>query len=429
MNKDNPFQKQRFSAHLGLERITELCSRLGDPHRQFRSIHIGGTNGKGSTAAYLASVLEHHGYRVGLFTSPHLVDYRERFRINGDLISAEELAAISAEVNELMSKIEAEFPEYGTFTMFEGAAATAFLYFSAQNVDWAVIEVGLGGRFDATNILHPEISVITPVGHDHVDRLGPTLADVAREKAGIIKSRVPVCVSEQLPEVERVLRAAAADREAPYFSLKDVDWQPHKWNLFGGELIYPALDSHPFSVQLLGRHQLVNAAAALLALQVLGERGLRLNPKLIRNGLAAAQWPGRLQVVSRDPLVIFDGAHNRESFLALADALDELVHRKLTFVIGMSADKNPSIIEPLLPLAERILFTESENSRLGAKSAAELRDYAADRGIEAHITAFADLPNTIFEYDPVCVCGSLYLIGDLQAAVLKENRGHPSIKT
>ena len=180
MNKDNPFQKQRFSAHLGLERITELCSRLGDPHRQFRSIHIGGTNGKGSTAAYLASVLEHHGYRVGLFTSPHLVDYRERFRINGDLISAEELAAISAEVNELMSKIEAEFPEYGTFTMFEGAAATAFLYFSAQNVDWAVIEVGLGGRFDATNILHPEISVITPVGHDHLDRLGPTLADVAR---------------------------------------------------------------------------------------------------------------------------------------------------------------------------------------------------------------------------------------------------------
>jgi len=421
VDNHHPFQKQqRFSAYLGLERITELCARLGDPHRQFRSIHIGGTNGKGSTAAFIANVLKHHGYRVGLFTSPHLVDYRERFRINDELIAAEVLAQISARVQVLIAEIEMEYPGYGPFTWFEGAAAVGFTYFAEESVDYAVIEVGLGGRFDATNILNPEITVITPIGHDHLDRLGPTLEDAAGEKAGIIKPNVPVIVSEQVPEVEQVLRAVAAGMVAPYYSLNDLEWRPLTWDLSGGELAFPTLDSDPFKIKLLGKHQLTNAATALLALQVLQQKGLLLESELIRTGLANTRWPGRLQVVSQSPLVLFDGAHNREGLAALAGALTDLIDRKITFVIGMSADKEPNLLEPLLPLAERIYFTEAQNSRTGTASAAELKDYAVNRGVDADCVALAQIPEVIFAHDPVCVCGSLYLIGDIQAAIFEK---------
>lgn len=430
MNNQHPFgERQRFTSHNGLERIAVLCAKLGNPQHRFRSIHIAGTNGKGSTAAMIASVLEAHGWKVGLFTSPHLVDYRERFRINGRKIAPDDLARITTAVKAQMHIIETEYPETGAFTQFEAATAAGFVYFAEEQVDFAVIEVGLGGRLDATNVLAPEICVITPIGHDHLDRLGPTLADVAREKAGIIKAGVPVVASVQPSEVEWVLRVAAAERKAPYHSLKDVSWQPLRWDLTGGELRFPLLDEAPFCIQLLGRHQLTNAAAALLALEVLQQGGLQLALPLVHKGMAVCRWPGRLEVISREPLVILDGAHNREGFLALAAALNDLAGEKFTFVLGLSAGKELEIIDPLLPLAKQVYATESLNSRIGVTSAAELTEYIRSRGVAADCVELAQVPQLLKADGPVCVCGSLYLIGDVQALLIGEQEGYHSSKT
>ncbi|MDI9418954.1 MAG: bifunctional folylpolyglutamate synthase/dihydrofolate synthase [Firmicutes bacterium] len=430
MNKAHPFSnRKRFTSHLGLERFAGLCARLGNPQAQFRAIHIAGTNGKGSTAALIAGVLQAHGFRVGLFTSPHLIDYRERFQINGQKIPEEDLGRISALVKEQMLGLEAEYPEGGAFTQFEAAAAVGFTYFAREQVDYGVIEVGLGGRLDATNVLTPEISVITPVGHDHLERLGPTIEDVAREKAGIIKAGVPVVAAPQLSAVDQVLRTAAAKLGAPYHSLDQTRWQPLEWDLEGGALVYPILGRTPFRIQLPGKHQLDNAATALLALKVLQERGFPLQPHRAREGMAGCRWPGRLQITSRNPLVIFDGAHNREGFLVLADSLRHLSEEKFTFVIGLSAGKDPAVIDSLLPLAKRVFATESRNSRIGAVPASELTDYVRSRGISADCVDFYRLPPVLKMDDPVCVCGSLYLIGDLQALIVRNHEGYLPTKT
>ncbi|HHX01684.1 MAG TPA: bifunctional folylpolyglutamate synthase/dihydrofolate synthase [Firmicutes bacterium] len=430
MNNQQPFsERQRFTSHLGLERIAGLCARLGNPQHQFRAIHVAGTNGKGSTAALIASVLQAHGWRVGLFTSPHLIDYRERFRINGQMIPLEELARIGAAVKEQMQYIETEYPEYGIFTQFEAATAVSFTYFAQNQVDFGVIEVGLGGRLDATNVLAPEIGIITPIGHDHLERLGPAIEDVAREKAGIIKANMPVVASAQLPQVDYVLRSTAAKLNAPYYSLDDTQWQPLKWSLEGGELKFPLLDEAPFKIQLLGKHQLANAATALLALKVLKDRGLQLDLPSIHKGMADCQWPGRLQIISRQPFVLFDGAHNREGFLALAESLEHLTEKKFSLILGMSADKELEIIDPLLPFARKVFATESRNSRIGVTSASELTDYIRSRGVLAESVDFAQLPSILKTNDPVCVCGSLYLIGDLHALILKEHEGYRQLKT
>jgi len=426
---NQPFgERQRFTIHTGLQRIAELCARLGNPQRQFRSIHIAGTNGKGSTAALIAGALQAQGWKVGLFTSPHLIDYRERFRINGRKISPEDLARISAAVKTQIDLIEETHSEYGPFTQFEAAAALGFCYFAQERVDYGVIEVGLGGRLDATNILVPEICVITPIGHDHLERLGPSLIDVAREKAGIIKTDVPVAASVQLPEVEQVLRAAAAELKAPYHSLADVSWQPLRWDLEGGELIFPALGAAPFKIQLIGRHQLANAATALLALKVLQDGGLKLDLQLVHRGMAECRWPGRLEVVSREPLAILDGAHNREGFLALAHTLRSLTEERFTFVLGLSANREVEIIDPLLPLARQVFAVESQNSRNGVIPAAELTEYVRSRGILAECAELAQVPALLKSFGPVCVCGSLYLIGDVQALIMGGDEGNRPTK-
>lgn len=423
MSKDSPFAKRlRFGSKLGLERIAMLCKKLGDPQFKYKTIHIAGTNGKGSTAAVLANVLKQNHYNVGLFTSPHLVDYRERFQINGDLISADDLEEVSLGVNQAMTEVEQLYPQYGSFTEFEAAAAVGFVYFAEKQVDYAVFEVGLGGRLDATNVIIPEISIITSIGHDHLDRLGPTSRDVAGEKAGIIKANVPVISGLQLPEVDAVLEETAAGLNCEYYRLCDVNWQPCHYNLSGGKLLFPYFSQQEFEIELLGKHQLENTAVALLALQILHKHGLRLNETDIRSGLAAAHWPGRLEVISKQPLVILDGAHNQEGIKVLVSALVDLLppKSKIAFIIGLSADKSNNLIDPLVPLAKRMIFTESQNSRLGVTPAVKLRDYALSLGVQAEsmISTAAALKAVAGE-DIICICGSLYLIGDIKSLMLR----------
>lgn len=419
MRRVNPFNDRlRFGSQLGLERITELCRRLGNPQNHFKAIHIAGTNGKGSVASMLANILSHNNYRTGMFTSPHLVDYRERFQIDDQWISSDQLESITDEVNLVMENIELTFPELGMFTEFEAATAVGFMYFAHNKVDYAVIEVGLGGRLDATNVVNPLISVITPVSYDHQDRLGETIAEIANEKAGIIKLGSPVVVGKQVIEAEQALRMRAEQLGCDYTRVEDVNWRPLDWSLAGGEIVFPYFSDSIFKVGLLGKHQLENAATVLTVLKKLNEIGLKLEPTKIQTGLATAKWPGRLQLISQKPLLLLDGAHNQEGIAALVDSLAKILKPsdKITFLVGLSANKSPSLLEPLFSFAKRMIVTEVKNSRVGSLDPREVCHYLNQNDIDGQCFETVEQAlNVISNEDQVCICGSLYLIGEVQA--------------
>jgi len=409
--------RQRFGSHLGLERIALVCEALGNPQKDLKFVHIAGTSGKGSVAAYLAAVLKRSGLRVGLFTSPHLVDYAERFQLNGDLIDAETLEMVVDQAEWACRQVEEEHPEYGPVTEFELATAAGFLFFRQARADIVVLETGLGGRLDATNVVKPEISVITTVHLDHQDRLGSTVEEIAREKGGIIKEGVPVISGAKLPEADDVLREIARAKGAPYFRVKDVPWEGLGWDLGGGRLLFPGLGE--VSIGLLGDHQLENAAVALLTLEKLRESGYNLPDEAIYGGMKEAVWPGRLEIVSPSPLFILDGAHNQEGLTALERSLRELQERcgaeKFTIVFGMLGNKDCGLLDPLLPLARRFVFTAAQSSRLPPMQPEILKAYVESRGVEA--SAFSSVVQALEEAqktNPVCVCGSLYLVGEVK---------------
>lgn len=409
--------RERFGSHLGLERIELVCAALGHPEKELKCIHIAGTSGKGSVSAFLASVLQRSGLRVGLFTSPHLEEYAERFQINGELIPAETLRAVVAQAEAACRRVEQQHPELGPVTEFELATAAGFLYFHQAGVDLVVLETGLGGRLDATNVVHPLLTVITTVHLDHQDRLGNTVAAIAWEKGGIIKPGVPVISGAKLPEAQGVLRELARAKGAPYLSTWDLDWSPGGWDLEGGRLDFPGLGE--VQIGLLGYHQVENAAIALLAIRELRELGYNLPDAAIYQGMKEVLWPGRLEVVSRQPLLILDGAHNQEGLAALAQSLRHLQEccgvGAFTIVFGMLGNKSLELVEPLLPVARRFVFTAAKNGRLAPMDPERLQEYAASRGLEA--LAYPDADQALAaagSSDPVCVCGSLYLVGEIK---------------
>jgi dihydrofolate synthase/folylpolyglutamate synthase len=410
-------ERERFGSHLGLERIGLVCAALGNPQQDLKFIHVAGTSGKGSVSASLAAVLQRSGLQVGLFSSPHLVSYAERFQINGELIAAEDLQSVVARAEEACRQVEAEHPEYGRVTEFELATAAAFLYFHQAGVDLVVLETGLGGRLDATNVVTPVLTVITTVHRDHEDRLGSTIESIAREKGGIIKTGVPVVSGVKLPEAEGVLRELAQDRGAPYLSTRDVPWVGGGWDLDGGRINYPGLGE--VEIGLLGDHQLENAATALLALMELRKQGYNLPSAAIYEGMKAVTWPGRLEVVSREPLLILDGGHNQEGLTALARSLKQLQEccavEPFTVVFGMLHNKSLSLLDPLLPVAGRFVFTAAQSGRLAPMQPEVLQKYVLSRGVEA--VTCADPAQALDEAGrsfPVCVCGSLYLVGEVK---------------
>lgn len=419
MKTVNPFKERlRFGSQLGLERITMLCQKLGNPQDRFKVIHVAGTNGKGSVASMMASVLSYNNYRTGLFTSPHLVDYRERFRIDGQLISPEQLEVATKKVNQAIGEIEVAYPDLGNFTEFEAATAVGFQYFADEKVDYGVIEVGLGGRLDATNVVQPEISVITPIGHDHQDRLGKSIAEVAWEKAGIIKQGIPIVTGYQSLDVDQVLKLRALDLACDYIRVADENWEALDWSLTGGFLKYPYFSDEQFEISLLGEHQLENAATVLTALRVLYQKGLVLAYDKIRAGMKEARWPGRLQILSHQPLVFLDGAHNEEGIAVLVKALSKLLkpQEKISFLIGLSANKSPSLLDPLFPFAKRMVITKAENSRIGALDPYDIWQYLTEKNIPAQFyPEIGEALAALKDEDQLCICGSLYLIGEILA--------------
>jgi dihydrofolate synthase/folylpolyglutamate synthase len=398
-----------------LRRMYQLLARLGDPQRKARSVHIAGTKGKGSVAAMVASVLTSAGYATGLFTSPHLSDFNERIRIDDRLIADDEIVAL---VDRIRPEVEAvnQKATYGRLTTFELMTAMAFDYFGLKGADFQVIEVGLGGRLDATNVIKPEISIITSISYDHMEVLGDTLTEIATEKAGIIKPRGIVVSAPQVEEAERVIDRACLDAGARLIKVgRDVAWQALGFDL-SRQLFRVAgrLGSYDLCIPLLGQHQLQNAATAVAALEVLAEKGFNISGDSITAGLARVRWPGRLQVLSRHPLLVVDGAHNTDSARKLRQALKQYFdYERAILIIGLSSDKDvDGIVLELAPAFDKVIVTHSTHPR--AMAAAAVADGFRRHGVET-LTAddiAAALPLALSlagEKGLVCVTGSLFV--------------------
>ena len=405
----------------GLSRTTALLGALGNPHTSFQVFHIAGTNGKGSTAAILASILGRQGYRVGLYTSPHLVNFTERIRIGESQIPEDRLLGLTATIRRIA---ESRLPEDPTF--FEAATAIAFTYFAEAGVQYGVIEVGLGGRFDATNVVSPHVSVITTIGLDHQQYLGNTLEEISREKAGVIKPGAPVIIGRLAQGPNSVMRAAAVDRRAPAFFLGtdfDIFGETPAWFSYQG--LWRTYES--LTCALDGRHQLDNAGCALAALEAARERGTVVTDDAIRDGLRTVRWPGRLEVVGRAPDIVLDGAHNPEAAEALAAHLiKQRASRasstgRLIIVIGMMKDKDHRAVLAHLaavPGLSRIILTRAAHPRAAAPE--DLVDHAMNLGLAVQVAAtvqeaLADARSIAGPADTICVTGSLLVVGETKA--------------
>ena len=405
------------AVHYDLRRLDELLARLDNPHLKAKTIHIAGTKGKGSVAAMIASVLIASGYTTGLYTSPHLHTFNERIRVDDKLISDEELVAL---VEKLKPKVEAvnEKATYGRLTTFELITALGFAHFKLRGVDFQVIEVGLGGRLDATNVVsQPEVCVITSISLDHTEVLGNTLTEIATEKAGIIKHNSIVVTSPQVKEVNQVFEQACLNHKAKWIRVgSDVTWQSLGFDLSQQSLrVKGRLASYELSIPLLGQHQLENAATAVATLEVLAEKGFHISGESITNGLAQVNWPGRLQILSRRPLLVVDGAHNPYSAGKLREALEQYFDfDRAILIIGLSSDKNiAGIVSELVPLFDKVIATHSIHPR--AMATASVVAEFSRHGVEAQATediAIA-LPLALTlagEKDLICVTGSLFVL-------------------
>ncbi len=394
----------------GLERITELMHRLGDVQQTLRFVHVAGTNGKGSTCAMLARVLCAAGYRTGLYTSPHLLRVTERIKIDGTEISESDFAACAQRVSEAMAGMD-DAP-----TEFERITAMALCHFAAQKCDVVVLEVGLGGRLDATNVITaPEVSVIAGIGLEHTDWLGDTVEKIAFEKGGIIKPTRPVVLARQSEAVENVIRALCREREcALHVTAAPV---PHESSVDGQRFDYGAHVG--LFLPLLGGYQLENAALAVETLELLRAQGWRISEEALREGLSQVQWPARLEVLRREPLVLLDGAHNPNGVDALERALTQLLPgQKVTLVMGVMGDKDfGEMLEAMAPHAARFIAAAPDyyralpSEQLCIAARAHLSCPVFDGG---RVPQALKLALELCKGAPVVVFGSLYQAGEVR---------------
>lgn len=403
---------RRFGIKLGLSTIQNILSGLGNPHERFSSIHVAGTNGKGSVASFLAAILKACGYKVGLYTSPHLVRFNERICINNQQVSDENVVSAYQAVTDVHHGDRQP-------TFFEYTTAMALYEFCRESVDWAVVETGMGGRLDATNVLQPAISIITNISLEHQGYLGNTLAEIAGEKGGIIKSKTPVVTGVLQPPVISTLEKLASEQSAPIYRYKK-DFKArrkadHTFSYFGLDHVWRKI-----TTSLTGSYQVENASLVLAACEILMRTGVHLSFENIRTGLAETRWPGRLEVVSENPKVILDGAHNLNAAKELGKYLKtELAGRRITLIIGILDDKPyTAILEALVPPCSRIILTRPQISRALPLDtlypiAAAMKEDVLKIPDVPHAIAFASenaLPDEV-----ICVAGSLYVVGEAKA--------------
>ena len=402
---DYLYNLERFGIKLGLDVIKELLEKLGNPQNKFKSIHIAGTNGKGSTACFMDSILRASGKNVGLYTSPHLIKFNERIKVNGEEISDSDLVRLTTQIKEVCedNNIEATF--------FEFTTTLAFVYFAEKNIDYGVIETGLGGRLDATNVLSPEISVITNIDIDHQKHLGDTKEKIAVEKAGIIKENSLVLTAEQDSNLLEIFLNICKEKESKLCVLDEkFDIKLISSDLKGQEFFLTGKMEGNFSIKMLGKHQIRNAVLATM-----GARKLGIFQNDIHEGLSKAYWSGRLEVIKENPLVMVDCAHNFAGIKELVKFVEKIETKK-TLILGTSEDKEISkMLELLVPLFDKVVLTQGNYKPASLEILEkEVRKYCAK------VYSYQDLKEAInkgleltSENEMLLITGSIYLVGDV----------------
>ncbi len=407
------------SQNFDLERMRTLLKKLGNPHEQFRSVHIAGTKGKGSTCAMVASMLRACGYKVGVYTSPHLVDIRERIQINGEMISHAEFARLIKTIEPMVGRMKP------TPTYFDVLTAAAFKYFADEKVDIAVVETGLGGRLDSTNVIKPEVTAITSISKDHMAQLGNTLALIAQEKAGIFKKDVPAVTVIQDPDAEAVLARVAAKVGAPFdVTGKSIEFS---YRFESSRMLGPHnrvclttanTKFEHLAVPLMGEHQAINCGLALAVIDKLKQRGLPINDSKAMEGLAKTTIPGRMEIINQTPKVIVDGAHNAASIDAMMRAIGQHVpYDSMVVIFGCCADKDVSgMLERITSGADKVIFTKVNNIRTADPNELAAR-YVEQFGKMAQVAdtleeALSIANRAVTKEDLICITGSFYLVGE-----------------
>ncbi len=400
-----------------LARPRRVLEALGNPQEVYPKIHITGTKGKGSVGAMCAASIQAAGLRAGLYSSPHLQNFRERFRINNALIGEEELI-------DLINLVRPAVDDVPDITWFEVTTVLAFLYFARQGVDVAVIEVGLGGRLDATNVIMPVVSVITSLSYDHTYLLGDSLAAIAREKGGIIKPGIPVVTAPQAPEALDVLTAIAVANQAP-MTVVGQDWFYTPGRSAPGRQEFAAWRAgqppETYSTALVGEHQVLNSVVTLAALDVVQQGGIPVLPEHVRSGLMQVDWPGRLEMVDHEPPIVLDAAHNAASARRLVAALTELFPwRPLAMIFGASADKDiEGMFEALLPEVDYLIVAQAVHPR--ALNPDELAAHARRQGFGGRIDVIPSVAEALDHATRlvgptglICATGSLFIVGEVR---------------
>ncbi|MCX5854262.1 MAG: bifunctional folylpolyglutamate synthase/dihydrofolate synthase [Deltaproteobacteria bacterium] len=395
---------------LGLGPVSRLLDRLNNPHKTYGSVLIGGTNGKGSIAAMVASVLEKGGIRVGLYTSPHLTDIRERIRVNGRMITREEMISCVEDVRKEVSE---------DITYFECLTAVAFLHFCRVRIHVAVLEVGMGGRLDATNVVKPLVSVISNISLDHRNHLGNSLAAIACEKGGIIKNKGVCITAAKQTQVVNILEDICMQRRATLFMLgRDMKVRMNRDGTFNYRGIWK--DYENLICSLKGRHQIENAALAIGAVESMREKGFEMDDEAVWGGIRSTKWEGRLEILQHEPMVLIDGAHNPAGISTLCRALEtEFSYKRLIFIFGVLNDKDyGSMLKRIAPLTDRLIITRPQTER--ATPPGEILPVALrynHRNVEVIENSRDALKRALSLAnlnDLICVAGSLYLVGEMK---------------
>jgi len=416
---------EKYGWIFGLERITYLLERLGNPHKGIQTVHVAGTNGKGSVCKYISSILQKAGYSVGLYLSPHIERFSERISVNTQEISYEEFARF---VSHVIPVVEEMKRQDRTPTYFEIVTALAFLHFRDRSVDYAVVEVGLGGRFDATNVVHPLVSVITNISLEHTDILGKDLASIAMEKAGIIKEGVPVVTAAQ-GIARATIEHVARERNAPVVCLEQGSWKRISHQQGTQEFfVHGSFKDYSVKTSLLGQHQGENIAIAVAAVEQLQMGGVYLTDTDIQEGIAAASHPGRMEVISDKPLILLDGAHNPAGMDMLAKTLQEdFSSYRVILVLGVLKDKDlERMVSTIVPVSDVIIVTRSGNPR--ATDPQVLKEIIAQSDVSKKIIMEDSVAHAIMHAmqmvtsrDLICVTGSLFTVGEARTYLLSRS--------
>lgn len=408
----------RFGSKLGLDNIRNLMGYLGNPQEKIKMVHVAGTNGKGSTVAFLCSILMEAGYRTGMYTSPFVERFSERIRVDGKEIGEEDFARIATVVRDAAAKMKEE--QKGEPTEFEIISAIAFLYFFEQKCDICVLEVGLGGRLDATNVIEePLLCMITPISYDHTDILGDTLEKIAFEKAGIIKEGSTVLIHPQEDGVLRVIEDVCTGKKAEPVICPLPD-APLYAGLDGVDFV---LADRTYHINLLGDYQINNAAMAVKAAHILREKGYDIGEEAIEGGLSKASWSARFELVRRDPFVLIDGSHNVSGMERLAKSLRLYFgDARIIFIIGILRDKDHSrMLDAILPLAKAVytVTVPSDRTLTADELALEVRQktQVVCRAVPDPVSAYEMALKKAGSTDIICACGSLYYVGLIRSAV------------